>query len=267
MEKFLKLLNEYRGLNLLDVINYELINEALISYHSTAIEGSSLTEEETILLITEGITAKGKPLVHHNMVQDHQKALEWIIGKAKLKSKVTPEFIQKLSSFVMRNTGGEINAMAGTYDSSKGDWRKSNVYVGARYFINFQKVEREVNDFTAWLEPKLISVNKESDIYNLAFDAHYKLVTIHPFADGNGRTARLLMNYILAYHNLPLAILYKEDKAEYFNALEACRKGNVENTLPIREFMYKEQIKYMEEEINKYKSMLRPKSNDLNVDL
>jgi Fic family protein len=266
MERFLGLLQEYRSLNLSDAINYELIHEALISYHSTALEGSSLTEEETLLLITEGITAKGKPIAHHNMVQDHQKALEWILNKAKVRAEVTPAFIQELSSYVMKNTGSVINAMAGMYDSSKGDWRKSNVYVGTRYFTNFQKVEREVNEFVAWLNPKLKAKKTELEVYNLAFDAHYKLVTIHPFADGNGRTSRLLMNYILAYHNLPLAILYTEDKAEYYNALEECRKGDVENTKPIREFMYNEQIKYLEEEINKYKAMLRSKPNDTGMD-
>ncbi|MDR3059848.1 MAG: hypothetical protein LBU84_17140 [Prevotella sp.] len=144
MDQFLKLLE---SLNLSDVLNYELINEALISHHSTAIEGSSLTVEETILLLTEGITAKGKPVVHHNMVTDHQAALEWILEQAKSKRDVTPEFIQKLSSLVLKTTGGIINAMAGSYDSSKGDFRKSNVYVGPRYFLSYQKVEQAVSEF------------------------------------------------------------------------------------------------------------------------
>jgi Fic family protein len=255
MDQFLKLLEEYNSLNLSDVLNYELINEALISHHSTAIEGSSLTVEETILLLTKGITAKGKPVVHHNMVTDHQAALEWILEQAKSKRDVTPEFIQKLSSLVMKTTGGIINAMAGSYDSSKGDFRKSNVYVGPRYFLSYQKVEQAVSDFSEWLNSNLHDVETISDKYNLAFDAHYKIVTIHPFADGNGRTARLLMNYVLAYHNLPLAMLYKENKADYYQALEDCRKYEKDITSPIREFMYKEQVRYLQEEIKKYKEM------------
>ena len=267
MQKFQQLLNEYINLNLNEVLNYELINEAMISYHSTAIEGSSLTEEETILLITEGIVAKGKPIVHHNMVTDHQKALEWVLQQAKNKVDVTPQFIQNLSSKVMSNTGSVINAMAGTYDSSKGDFRKSQVYVGTRYFVSYQKVEKLVGEFCEWLNPQIKTAQTDIDKYNLAFDVHYKLVTIHPFADGNGRTSRLLMNYILAYHNLPLANLYMEDKADYYKALEECRKPEHETTGPIRDFMYNEQIKYFSQEIKKYKDMSNDKSSGLNMSI
>jgi len=251
-KRFIELLRKYRQLHLGDVINYSLMNEILISHHSTGIEGSSLTEEESRLLITEGITAKGKPLSDHNMVKDHQDILEGMLVWAEKKRAVSPEMVRELNAGVMRTTGGIINAVAGSYDSSKGDFRKSNVYVGDRYFMAYQKVESEVDKLCRKLDMELRNVRKTEDIYNLAFDAHFYLVSIHPFADGNGRTSRLLMNYILAYHDQPLAIIFKEDKQEYFGALEASRSGNEVNLIPIRNFLYSQQEKYFFKEIQKY---------------
>ena len=75
---FEKLLKEHKRLYLNDVIDYKLMNELLISHHSTGIEGSLLTVLEARLLITEGIIAKGKPLVDHNMVKDYQEILEFM---------------------------------------------------------------------------------------------------------------------------------------------------------------------------------------------
>lgn len=252
MNSFIELLNRYKQLHLDDVINYSLMNEILISHHSTGIEGSSLTEEEARLLITDGITAKGKPLTDHNMVKDHQEILEKMLSWSKSKREISPRMIQELNAGVMHTTGGPINSIAGSYDSSKGDWRKSNVYVGERYFVAFQKVESEVEKLCRKLNNDIKKVLKIKDVYDLAFDAHFYLVSIHPFADGNGRTSRLLMNYILAYHNQPLAIIFKEDKQEYFEALENSRKGDEINLSPIRTFLYSQQKKYFLNEIQKY---------------
>lgn len=252
MDTFLALLKAYKSSGLSESINYEEINDILISHHSTAIEGSSLTEEETLLLLTEGITAKGKRIEDHNMVLDHHKALLWILEQAKQKEKITSAFIREISAWVMKSTGSVIYAAAGSYDVSKGEFRKSNVFAGTRYFMSYQKVEKAVNELTSTLEIKNKRVETEKEIYDLAFDAHFYLVSIHPFADGNGRTSRLLMNYILACHHQPLALIYTQDKADYYNALEKSREE--ENTKAIRDFMYSEQIKHLREEMDKYKS-------------
>ena len=87
------------------------------------------------------------------------------------------------------------------------------------------------------------------EIYNLAFDAHFSLVTIHPFGDGNGRVSRLLMNYVLAYHKQPLALIFAEDKVDYIKALEDSR--NQESYVSFRNFMYSQQTKFYEQEIQK----------------
>ena len=251
LSKFCELYNQFEALQIREAINYRQMNEALISHHSTAIEGSSLTEEEVRLLLTEGLTAKGKPLSDHNMVQDHQAALEMVVAMAKRKECITPTMVQAIAAAVMRTTGSVIHAAAGTYDSSKGDWRKSAVSVGARYFTNYQSVEREVTALCQELNKSNQEAKEVMDIYNLAFDAHFKLVSIHPFADGNGRTSRLLMNYILAYHHLPLAMLYAEDKLDYYAALEKAREEDPANLQPVRDFLYGQQGKFFREEITK----------------
>ena len=250
---FEQLLEEFNELRVSEAINYEQMNEIFISHHSTAIEGSSLTEEESRLLILDGITAKGKPLQDHNMVKDHYDALQFVVSSAQKKREITPAFIQEMSSYVMYSTGGVVNAPAGSYDTSKGDWRKSAVHVGDRYFISYDKVEREVRKLCEELNKRIKDVSAFVEVYQLAFDAHFYLVSIHPFADGNGRVSRLLMNYILAYHRLPLATIFSEDKLDYYRALEDSRKEKGVDLRPIRNFLFGQQEKYLSQEIEKYK--------------
>lgn len=89
------LLEEFNELKLKETVNFELMNEIFISHHSTAIEGSSLTEEESRLLIVDGITAKEKPLYDHNMVKDHFEALRFIVEQAKKRREMTPVLYRK----------------------------------------------------------------------------------------------------------------------------------------------------------------------------
>lgn len=262
-----QLLDEFNELHIRDAVNYELMNEIFISHHSTAIEGSSLTEEESRLLIVDGITAKGKPLSDHNMVKDYYDALQFIVSSAREKRRITPEFIQQISAHVMHGTGGVINAPAGSYDSSKGEWRKSAVHVGERYFTSYNKVEREIKKLCEELNDRIGQVSIPRKIYQLAFDAHFYLVSIHPFADGNGRVSRLLMNYILAYHDLPLATIFVEDKSEYYKALEDSRKEENTDLSPIRAFLFAQQEKHLSGEIEKFKTGNRDKDIQFRFDL
>ncbi|GHT16349.1 cell filamentation protein Fic [Bacteroidia bacterium] len=257
---FFDLLSQFEDLNIRAAIDYEKMNKFLISHHSTAIEGSSLTLEEVQLLLAEGTTAQGKPLNDHNMVKDHQAALEALVAMAKRKEEITPQFIQNISAMVMKTTGSVISAAAGTFDSSKGDWRKLAVSVGTHYFISYQKVEREVKELCAAINVQNKQVTTPLEVYDLAFDAHFGLVSIHPFADGNGRTSRLLMNYILAYHDLPLAVLYNEDKLQYYAVLKKNQEIDDPNYQEIRDFMYAQQIKYLSNEIKIFTEGLSAKS-------
>jgi Fic family protein len=247
---FEALLEKFRSLHIEESLNYELMSDILISHHSTAIEGSTLNEEEARILIVDGLTAKGKPITDHLMVKDHYNALVEIVELSKKKCVINSGFIQKINANVMKNTGTIINTALGSFDSSKGEWRKVNVHAGTRTFAGYQKVETMVKLLCDKLQNQIDKVKTTPEIYDLAFEAHYSLVSIHPFADGNGRTSRLLMNYILVCHKMPLAIVFKEDRLDYINALEESRKQ--ETIEPFKIFMYDQQMKYLQQEIDKF---------------
>jgi Fic family protein len=94
---------------------------------------------------------------------------------------------------------------------------------------------------------------------NSCFDAHFDLVTIHPFYDGNGRTSRLLMNYLQLYFNLPPSIVFKEDKAAYFDSLHLTRKEEEINIF--RTFMLSQYSKYLQHEIEKFEQLQKNEKN------
>ena len=261
LSEFQELYNQFEALHIREAINYEKMNEVLISHHSTAIEGSSLTEEESRLLLTEGLTSnKSKPIDDYNMVRDHQAALAWVVAAARRKERITPVMVQTIAAMVMRTTGSVIHAAAGAFDSSKGDWRKVAVAVGGRYFGSYQAVEQKVTELCRALDKSNQEVKEIVDIYDLAFDAHFQLVSIHPFADGNGRTSRLLMNYILAYHNLPLATLYADEKFTYYAVLGKAQRESPTDIQPVRDFLYGQQCRFFKEEIAKFTAGNKHKS-------
>lgn len=232
------------------VIDFEKFNHISLVHHSTKIEGSTLTEVEAQVLISEGLTPKGKPIEHSLMVTDHFSALNYILSIAKEKQLLTISFIQQINAMVMKHTGKLYHTPLGNIDASTGAFRKGNVSAGVSYFPNYDKVEKLTIELVATLNNQLKNNLSIEDQIELAFEAHFKLVSIHPFYDGNGRTSRLLMNYIQAYFQLPLAIVYNESKADYIQALIDARQNN--NISIFTSFMRNEYAKLLEEEILKY---------------
>ncbi len=247
-----RLTDEYKNLNLQDVIDYEKFCIFSIVWHSTKIEGCSLTETDTKVLLENDITAAGKPLRDHLMIKDHFAAFQFIIDQAKQKRKLSIEFIQEIGELVMKNTGSITNTISGSFDTSKGDLRLAQVYVDQKYFPDFTKVPHLLEQLCSSVNDK-IDTAKGTEILKLSADVHYNFVNIHPFGDGNGRTSRLLMNYIQLYHNEPLIKIFTEDRAEYIDALnETEAKLNLEI---FREFVAKQEIKFLQAEIDKYKKL------------
>lgn len=253
MNNIENILSEYKSLNLSQVIDHDKFNQYAIVHHSTTIEGATLTEVETRLLLDEGLTPKGKPLLHSLMVQDHYEAILFVIQNAKYPSVISPTLIQQINSKVMKQTGRVYQTVFGEIDAAKVMFRKGNVSAGNSYFVNYTKVEELVNELCNRINEKLESITDVVDKLNLSFDAHFNLVTIHPFYDGNGRTSRLLMNYIQLLFDLPMAIVFKEDKADYFEALQATRQK--EDIQIFRSFMYDQYAKLLQGEIAAFKKM------------
>lgn len=257
------LLEQYAQLNLHQVIDHDKFNDFAITHHSTSIEGSTLTEVETRLLLEDGITPKGKPLIHSLMVKDHYDALKFVLASASAKKPISVEFIQDINARVMKTTGNTYNTVFGEIDASKGMFRKGNVSAGGSYFPNYDKVVPYITELVNRLQNSLPITRDQKAQLELSFAAHFDLVSIHPFYDGNGRTNRLLMNYIQALFGLPLAIVFKEDKADYFVALQETRTQ--ENMEIFYSFMFGQYKKHLENEITSYNQAMShsplPKKN------
>ena len=110
---------EFVRLGISQSVDYEKYYLYSLITHSTAIEGSTLTELDTQLLFDEGVTAKGKPLVYHLMNEDLKKAYELAKEESAQNAEITPVFLQKLNAALMRTTGSVYNVMGGSFDSSK----------------------------------------------------------------------------------------------------------------------------------------------------
>lgn len=188
-----------------------------MTYNSNAIEGNSLTLKETFLVINEGITIKGKPLKDHLEAKNHYEALEYLSGlvERNRKQTISEQLIRNLQQLVVQETEKE---WAGKY-------RNSDVIIAGA-----EHKPPEAIDVPYEME-KLIKWWRENQrklyIIELAALIHHKLVYIHPFFDGNGRTARLVMNLVLLQAGYPLVIILKNDRKKYYRVLARADKGNL----------------------------------------
>jgi Fic family protein len=194
--------------------NSERLTYYAVTYHSTAIEGSTLTEGQVYNLLDLDIPAKNKPFTEQQMVIDHQKALIFTLNKPQEPVPVTESLIKEIEALVVKNTGSVFNTVLGTFDSTKGDYRLLNVFAGARRFPDSSKLPALMKTFVRDINENIGIAKTFDQKCELAFETHYRFVSIHPFADGNGRTSRLLMNYILAIFDLPIFICIQ--KQPYF---------------------------------------------------
>lgn len=254
-DQLIQVLEEYRRLGIAEQIDYDKFYLYSLITHSTAIEGSTVTEIENQLLFDEGISAKGRTMQEQLMNLDLKKAYEESIRMAKAKTDFSIDMLKGLSAIVMKNTGSTYNTLQGSFDASKGDLRLVNVTAGAggRSYMNFLKVPSRLADFCVKMNERRLSLHGTDNIieqYQLSFDAHYELVTIHPWVDGNGRMSRLIMNHLQFEYGLVPTKVNKDDKAEYIQALVDSREQDT--TEPFREFMLQEHIKNLQQEITTY---------------
>ena len=246
------LIEQYKQLGIDSQIDYEKFYLYSIITHSTAIEGSTVTEIENQLLFDEGITAKGKPLMEQMMNLDLRRAYEESIRLAKNHTDITVDILKVLSHLVMQNTGSTYKTVLGDFSSANGDLRIVNVTagVGGRSYLSYRKVPAKLQEFCDWLNAQRQRPMSLSERYDLSFEAHYRLVTIHPWADGNGRMARLVMNQIQFEFGLIPAKVLKEDKGDYINALIATREAD--DMSIFLEFMTDEMVKTLSADIEAF---------------
>ena len=258
MGKSLKeVIEKYNSLGINQQLDYDKFYLYSIITHSTAIEGSTVTEIENQLLFDEGISAN-KPIKEQMMNLDLKKAYEKSFEYAKKHEKLTVEMLCNLSSILMQNTGTEYNTIAGSFSSAKGELRLVNVSAGrgGKSYLAWQKVPDRLQKTCDYLNRRRSEIDKNSieEIYKLSFEAHYLLVSIHPWADGNGRMSRLVMNMIQKEFDVIPSIVKKENRAEYIQSLASSQeKDDIQDFM---DFMINHHVQNLLQQINEYSESL-----------
>lgn len=255
-DKFLEKIQEYKSLGIENQIDYNKFYLYSLITHSTAIEGSTITEIENEALFDKGLSAKGRTLVEEMMNLDLKDAYSFAIDLAKKKTPLSTEMLCDLSAKVMRRTGSIYNTLQGSFDSSKGELRKVNVTAGSggKSYLNPLKVPTRLKEFCERFNELIETAEKEYETYEkylLSFDAHLSLVSIHPWVDGNGRMARLIMNYLQFCFGLIPTKVNKANRVEYIAALNESQEKD--SLLPFRMFMTEEHYRSLTAEIEAFK--------------
>ena len=224
------MVDKYHALGIAQQLDYDKFYLYSIITHSTAIEGSTITELENQIMFDNGIALKGKSIVEQNMNLDLKAAYERALIFAREHSAVTVDRLKELAVLTMKNTGTVYHTVLGDFSSAAGDIRLLNVTagVGGKSYMNYSKVPARLTEFCQNLnhlrnESKRMNMQ---ELYDMSFDAHYNLVTIHPWADGNGRMARLLMNWLQFEYGLIPSRIITEDKEDYIKALVETRESD-----------------------------------------
>lgn len=214
LEQKKKQLQEIRPL---PAIATQKIKEGLFvewTYNSNSIEGNTLTLSETRIVLEEGMTVKGKSLREHFEITNHHEAIAYLETLVKPNYKISERDVLDIHNLVMNKIEKDF----------AGRLRNGGVRIVGANFItpNALKVPdlfTELISFTNKNEMKL------SDIV-LAAIFHHRFVWIHPFFDGNGRTVRLVMNLFLMRSGFPPAIILKNDRKKYYDALNQANNGS-----------------------------------------
>ena len=184
-----------------------------LTYTSNAIEGNTLSRRETALVVEKGLTVGGKSLIEHLEATNHAHALDWVREQVKRQ----PDSLKERDILHIHNV-----ILKGIDDGNAGHYRSVPVRISGSAVVlpNPLKVPDLMQAFAKWLASE-----HELHPVKLAAEAHYRLVTIHPFVDGNGRCARLLMNMLLLMSGYPAAIIRKRDRLAYIESLEKAQLG------------------------------------------
>lgn len=204
------------------------------NYHSNHLEGNSLTYGETKALLLFGVTAQGKPLKDTLEITGHNEAINWVIDVVKKDYPLTENFIRELHSLLLKDSYKESINEDGKIVSrriSAGKYKSNPNHVLTAtgetfYFATPEETPAKMYDLLNWYKEK--KEEKDVNPILIAAEFHYKFISIHPFDDGNGRTARILMNFILMQFGFPPVIIKTQDKENYFAVLRLADAGNLE---------------------------------------
>lgn len=192
--------------------NFDHSQDLELTYTSNAIEGNTLTAVETTMVIEQGITVAGKPLRDHLEAVDHFEAIRYVRDLARQQVALAEMDVRNLHRLVMLRSDP---AIAGCY-ADQGRYVLTES--GRHGFPSPAEIPGLMGDFSIWL-------GAVANTPDTAFTAHRRLVDIHPFNDGNGRTARLLMNLVLIRGGYPPVSVRPVDRPSYIAALQEAQAG------------------------------------------
>ncbi|MGL6076263.1 MAG: Fic family protein [Fimbriiglobus sp.] len=185
-----------------------------LTYHSNAIEGSTLSLRDTQLILEGREPNTGKSLREIYEARNHDRAFRRIESWAKSRAagwRLTETDLLAIHSDVL----ADISPEAGSY-------RQGRVLITGTRFV-----PPSPQKFPGLIDALFGEPVKRMPPILQAAEFHYNLVAIHPFVDGNGRTARLCMNAVVLAYGLPMIVIAVEDRAEYLSALDEANEGRV----------------------------------------
>lgn len=208
------------------------------TYNSNAIEGNTLTYKETSFYLLRGLTAKGKSLQEHLEISNHKDAITFLEKIVQEKNfKISEKFIREIQQILFNGIhqikigapGREqtIPITGGSYKDQDNHVLRQDGTI--HYYTPAVAVSAEMKKLINWCQQNWNKVHA----LELAAQTHYELVKIHPFTDGNGRVARLIMNLILMCKGFPPAIIKNNEKLTYYDSLEKADKGNLKPFIKI----------------------------------
>jgi len=184
------------------------------TYHSNAIEGSTLTLRETRLILETGLTIGGKSLREHFEVINHQDAIEYVEHLGQENTPVTAFHVRQIHKLVLTQID----------EAAAGQYRQTPVRIAGAKHVPPEAwlLPQHMQAWDTWLAATA------GDLHPVARAAlaHHKLAAIHPFVDGNGRTARLVMNLLLFRHGYPPTVILRTNRKSYYRVLMQADAGN-----------------------------------------
>ena len=243
------------------------------NFHSNHIEGNTLTFGETKALILFNITAQGKPLKDHLEITGHNQVLKTIEDLVKTDFPLTENFIRELHTILLKSSY-EVDAITPDGQPSKkkieiGRYKTTPNHVITKTgeifrFASPEETPAKMHDLLDWYSKKLITPDL-NPIF-LAAEFHYSFIRIHPFDDGNGRIARILMNFILMKYGFPPVIIRTEDKINYFSALQQVDSDTSKIEIFI-EYIAENLVKSLELMINGAKGNIIEEQDTINKEI
>lgn len=202
------------------------------TYDSNAMEGSSLTRGETLFFLKEGLTVEGKPFKDFLDARNHAEAIDWLYEVIRDNRSITQGLIKEINALLLfgvkftpaiNETGQKVQkpATPGKYKVLPNHVLKTDGTI--HFYVDPVHVSDEMEILCRWINE---NIEKKHPLV-VSSTAHYNMVRIHPFDDGNGRGARILMNLILLKRGYPIAIIKNENRRKYLAALNHADKGDM----------------------------------------